>query len=90
MEFSVSDQRTLQRYRFGLEAADFLVCAKCGVYVGAVMDGPAGMFTTLNLNSMNTPVEGLQDAAPVSYEAEEREDRIERRQSRWTPVTKII
>ncbi len=90
VEFSVSDQGTLQRYRFGLETADFLVCTKCGVYVGAVMDGPAGMFATLNLNSMKTPVKGLQDAAPVSYESEEREDRIERRRSRWTPVTTVI
>ena len=89
MEFSVSDQGALLRYRFGLETADFLVCAKCGVYVGAVTGGPAGMFTTLNLNSMKTPVEGLQNAAPLSYESEEREDRIERRQTGWTPVTAV-
>ncbi len=90
MEFSVSDRRALLRYRFGLKTADFLVCKKCGVYVGAVMAGPAGSFTTLNLNSMKTPVEGLQDAAPVSYDSEEREDRIERRQLRWTPVTTVV
>ena len=90
VEFSVSDLGALLRYRFGLETADFLVCAKCGVYIGAVIEGPAGMFTTLNLNSMKTPVGGLPDAVPVSYESEEREGRIERRQSRWTPVTKVI
>ena len=90
VEYSVSDQGALLRYRFGLKTADFLVCTKCGVYVGAVIDGPAGMFTTLNLNSMKTPVEGLPDAALVSYESEDTQDRIERRRSRWTPATTIL
>lgn len=78
------------RYRFGIRTADFLVCAKCGVYVGAVMDSSAGVFATVNLNSMITVVQGLGESAPVFYDSEGKEDRVERRQSRWTPVTTVI
>jgi len=90
MDFSTSDDGAVLRYRFGIETADFLVCAKCGVYVGAVMDSPAGVFATVNLNSMTTPVQGLRGSAPVSYDSEGKKARIERRQSKWTPVTTVI
>jgi hypothetical protein len=31
-----ADPAALVRYRFGLKTADFLICARCGVYVGAI------------------------------------------------------
>lgn len=90
VDFRTSDDAAVLRYRFGLKTADFLVCRKCGVYVGAVIDGAAGAFTTLNLNSMKTSVRGLGEPAAVSYDSEGSEDRIERRRSRWTPVATVI
>ena len=90
VDFSTFGDGAVLRYRFGIRTADFLVCAKCGVYVGAVMDSPAGVFATVNLNSMTTAVSGLRESTPVFYDSEEKEDRVERRQSRWTPVTTVI
>src|SRR6185503_19654289 len=37
-EIRVRDSGALVRYRFGLAVADYLVCARCGVYVAAVME----------------------------------------------------
>jgi hypothetical protein len=90
MDFSTFGDGALLRYRFGIRTADFLVCAKCGVYIGAVMDSPAGVFATVNLNSMTTVVSGLRESTPVFYDSEEKEDKVGRRQSRWTPVTTVI
>lgn len=90
VDFSIGDDDALLRYRFGVKSADFLVCARCGVYIGAVINGPTGVFATLNLNSMKTPVEDLREATPVSYDSEGRDDRIARRLSKWTPVTTAI
>ncbi len=89
-EFFVSDESALRRYRFGLETADFIVCRHCGVYIGALIDGPSGSFTTLNLNAMSATVEGIQSPTTVSYDSEDRVDRIERRRSKWTPVTTAL
>ncbi len=90
VDFRASDDAAVLRYRFGLKTADFLVCRECGVYVGAVIDGAAGVFATLNLNSMKTSVRVLGESTAVSYDSEGSEDRIERRRSRWTPVTTAI
>ena len=54
-EFSIVDAEALHRYRFGLRSAEFLMCRRCGVYIGACADGPGGRFATLNLNALKTP-----------------------------------
>ena len=64
------------------------MCKRCGVYIGAYADGPGGAFATLNLNALQTPVDGVPASAPTDYDAEDREGRIRRREERWTPVTK--
>lgn len=87
VDFSQSDRTFLQKYRFGLKTADFLICRRCGVYIGAAIEVPTGRFATLNLNTMNTDVGDLQTAVPMRYESEDIEDRTERRRARWTPVT---
>ena len=74
------------RYRFGLDTAEFLVCRRCGVYIGAYGAGPPGNgFATLNLNALRTPVEGIPATTPTDYDSEDREGRIRRREQRWTP-----
>ena len=88
VEFSVSDRDALLRYRFGLRTAEFLVCKRCGVYLGAWADGPGGRFATLNLNALKTPVDGLPAATPTFYDSEDRDGRVRRREQRWTPVAK--
>lgn len=90
VDFYVRDPRALQRYRFAQQTAQFLVCNACGVYIGAVTEDSHGMFATLNLNTMTPPVAELGDAIAVSYDREDRDERIARRVARWTPVTTTI
>jgi hypothetical protein len=90
VEFSRDDAASLSHYRFALKSAEFLVCANCGVYVGAVIKSSDGNFATLNLRSLKSPLAGLRDAVPVSYESEEMAARIARRLSHWTPVVKAV
>jgi hypothetical protein len=74
-----------QRYRFASRAADYLICGRCGVYVGAVAEVDGGTYATLNLNAFDDPRLDLAPA-PVSYEGESAEEKAERRRSRWTPA----
>ena len=90
VEISVADENALERYRFGLATADFLLCARCGVYIGALVESAGRAYATLNLNTMTTPVERIPDAVEVDYDAENASGRIERRASRWTPVVSPI
>ena len=77
------------RYRFGLKSADFLVCARCGVYVGAFMpeaEGGVGGLAVLNLNALDERARFVQPAQPMDYDGEDLESRLARRRARWTPA----
>ena len=81
----MSDASQLQRYRFGLRTADFLVCRRCGVYIAAMVTAPAERFATININALNERLV-LREAKAISYEGESAAERQRRREQRWTPV----
>ena len=74
------------RYRFGAHTADYLICPRCGIYVGATAELEGGSFVTLNLNAFDDPRLDLE-AVPVSYDGESAETKATRRRERWTPLT---
>ncbi len=72
-----------RRYRFGTESADFLICAGCGDYMAAVMDGVA----VLNVVAADMPEFAGRAPQPMVYDTETLEEKRARRLARWTPVT---
>lgn len=86
VRFRISRPERLLRYRFALETADFLICGRCGVYVGAVLPAGEAHFAIVNLNALVEPPAGLPAAGAVGYGAESASERISRRHERWTPV----
>ena len=87
--FVARDMSCLQRYRFALRTADFLLCTQCGVYIGAVIETESGRFGIVNTHSL-APVPGnIAAVAPISYDGEESGGRIARREERWTPVSAV-
>jgi hypothetical protein len=89
VEFIVHDPSQLNRYRFGLGTAEFLICRTCGVYVGAVMVDAGTTHATLNINALATPGVFTQSALPVSYDPESTAGRRTRRRARWTPAAVV-
>lgn len=73
------------RYRFATRTTDYLLCGRCGVYVGAVAEIEGALYATLNLNAFDDPRLDLA-AAPVSYEGETAAAKAARRRERWTPA----
>ena len=84
--FELRDPALLTRYRFGLRTADFLVCAKCGVYVGAFMREAGGAWAIVNANTLDEVARLAQDAQPMDYGAEDAAQRLARRRRRWSPA----
>ena len=88
--FHVNQRAALQRYRFGLRTADFLLCRRCGVYLGAQIETAHGTFGIINtLALMPLPAE-LPVAVVADYGAERTPDRIARREQRWTPLARAV
>ena len=73
------------RYRFGSTTTDFLLCARCGIYVGAAARIDGADFVTLNLNAFDDPRLELA-ATPVSYDGEDAAAKAARRRAHWTPL----
>ena len=90
LSFRVTHAERLERYRFGLKTADFLLCQGCGVYIGAQIETPQGAFGIVNIRAM-MPLPGpLPAAAPADYGSENARQRVERRERRWTPLGRIV
>ena len=89
VRFVIADASKLNRYRFGMHSADFLVCGNCGVYVAAVVTLPRGQFATLNINTLRLAV-NAPPATSVSYEGESLEQKQARREQRWIPVVETV
>lgn len=73
------------RYRFGSGTTDFLICGRCGIYVGAAAELDGQIYATLNLNALDDPRPDLA-ATPVSYDGEEANAKADRRREKWTPA----
>jgi hypothetical protein len=76
----------LMRYGFGLRTADFLVCGRCGTYLGAVMAVGDSAVATINVNTFDPPHPFERAGLPMDYEAESEPERRARRAAGWTPV----
>jgi len=86
VEITVDDPAALQRYRFGLATADFLLCKHCGDYVAATINTASGTRAIVNLKMLEDCPPDLPAPRSVSYENETREKRVRRREAQWTPV----
>lgn len=84
IEFFAQEPRHLQRYRFGLKTADFLLCTRCGVYIGATIKSAAGRFGIINTHALVPIPANLAAVQPIVYDAENTTSRISRREKRWS------
>ncbi|SMF78580.1 Uncharacterized conserved protein [Tistlia consotensis] len=85
----VEAPEALQRYRFGLRTADYLLCRVCGVYIGALASSPSGPTSVLMVRAFDERERFVRPAEPVDFSAEGREARLARRFAAWTPTDPI-
>jgi hypothetical protein len=76
----------LVRYQFGLKVSDFLICARCGVYVGAVFFDGDDAWGVVNVNALHERDAFAAPVQPISYDGENPSSRGERRKTKWTPL----
>ena len=74
------------RYRFGLGITDYLLCARCGTYVGAMMEDESRSIGIVNVNMLD--IRDTFDPAPPLhvYDGENIETRRARRRKFWMPA----
>lgn len=80
---AIADEALVERHRFGLRLADFLICKRCDQFVVATDSGRA----VINLDTLARAAE--LTAPPVMltiYDSEDVAARTARRAANWTPI----
>jgi hypothetical protein len=85
LTFRINDESRLERYQFGLKLSDFLLCSRCGTYVGAYMPQDGGDLGVLNVCALRER-DRFGAPVPMRYDSESSEQRLQRRRQRWTPA----
>jgi hypothetical protein len=74
------------RYQFGTATATSLVCRRCGVYAGAILEDEGLVWSIANTRGLGIAQFEGRAATPMVYEHETGQQRIDRRKQRWTPT----
>ena len=86
VEVWAGDWSQVEPYRFGTGTAEFLICRRCGVYIGAFCDTPSGMRAVINTNALAERTRFAGAPTPYNHEGETPADRLARRTANWTPA----
>jgi hypothetical protein len=80
------ERAALAAYRFGTRTGTSLVCARCGMYAGVMLEEGGRVWSVLNVRGLAIPEFRGRTGEPVVYEGETAEQRIARRKAKWTPT----
>jgi hypothetical protein len=80
------ERAALTRYQFETRTGTSLICARCGMYAGVLLDEDGKVWSVLNVRGLAIPEFRERMAEPVVYEGEAPEARIARRKAKWTPT----
>jgi hypothetical protein len=86
VEIWAQDWTLVEPYRFGSDTAEFLICRRCGVYIGAVSETAVGTRAVINTTCLDDRAVFTGQPVPVDHDGEKTEDRLARRATVWTPT----
>lgn len=83
LKVQVGDAKSVSRYAFGTETAEFHICRRCGVVpvVTSRIDGR--VYAVVSVNAFENVDATLLRRAPISFDAEEKDSRLARRKRNW-------
>ena len=83
LDILVHDPFLVSRYAFGTETAEFHICARCGVVVLVTSRIDGHLYAVVSVNAFDGVDPALIRRGPASFDGEERESRLARRQRNW-------
>jgi hypothetical protein len=83
------ERAALTKYQFETRTGTTLLCARCGMYAGVILEDGGKTWSVVNVRGLAFPEFKQRTAEPVVYEGETPEQRIARRKQKWTP-TEIV
>jgi hypothetical protein len=87
VDICAADWSLVELYHFGTSTAEFLICRRCGVYIGAIGETAAGIRAVTNINCLDDRTAFTQQPDPIDRDDEVLGARLARRAANWTPAT---
>jgi hypothetical protein len=90
-KLSVSLQHAglVSKYAFGTETATFYVCARCGAVPIVTSEIANHLYAVVNVNTFENFDSSHLRRQPVSFDGEEQQSRLARRQRNWIADVRI-
>jgi hypothetical protein len=83
------DRSALNRYQFETRTGTTLLCARCGMYAGVVLEDEGKTWSVMNVRGLAVPEFAGRAGEPIVYEGETPAQRIARRKVKWTPTEMV-
>ena len=80
------ERAALAPYQFGTRTGTSLICGRCGMYAGVIVEDAGKTWSALNVRGLAIPEFAGRVAEPVVYDGETPQARIARRKAKWTPT----
>jgi hypothetical protein len=80
------DGAALSWYRFETRTGTSLICSRCGMYAGVMLEDGERIWSVINVRGLAVPEFSDRTGDPVIYDGETPEERIARRKAMWTPT----
>jgi hypothetical protein len=78
------------KYEFGTETAKFLVCSRCGAVPIVTSEIEGRVYAVVNVNTFESFDRLQLRRQPISFDGEETESRLARRQKNWIADVRFI
>ena len=83
------ERAALNPYQFETRTGTSLLCARCGMYAGVILEDEGSTWSAINVRGLAVPEFAGRTAEPTVYDGETSDQRIARRKIKWTP-TEIV
>ena len=83
LKIVVRDPTLISRYAFGMQTAEFHVCARCGIVPVVTSRIDDRLYAVVNVNAFEGVDPSLLRRASANLDGEEKESRLARRKRNW-------
>lgn len=87
---TIRDASLVSKYAFGSRTATFHVCSRCGTVPLVTSEISNRLYAVVNVNALENVDPSWLRRAPVTFDGEDVESRLERRKRNWITDIRLI
>jgi hypothetical protein len=90
LKVTIEDRSLVTEYAFGTQTAQFYICRRCGIVPVATGELAGRLRAVVSVNALTDVPPSMLRRSPVSFEGEDIESRLTRRERNWIPNVEFV